>query len=400
MKKLIIADDEHIIRKGLRKSLDWESLEIEIVGEAEDGSIAYKKAIELQPDIMLVDINMPHLNGLKLIEKLKDELPNCEIIIVTGYDEFEYAKQAVKLGVFDYILKPVNKRELLETITNLLENFDKKNKRDKYISWAEEQIETGKKDILRSFFESWVKKGILQEDMRDHFEILGIHDDEPLGIVLIKALDVIQEGFNEFQIESELLSFCIQNIIEELLEEIPNKICFEDHNQLIVVIFTVDNEEKINEISELIKEKILVFLSRHIIIEGMLIGNNLLNIPDNYEELKDKINTSLSYTPIVLLAKNYIDKYYYKQDLSLQMIADKVEISSAYLSKLIKKEMGFTFKEYLTKIRIDKAILFMKNPTVKMYEIAERVGYNTQHYFSAAFKKEIGISPNDYKNKR
>ena len=102
--KLLIADDESRIRKGLRNVLDWNELNIEVVGEAEDGEIALVQTKKLNPDLIFLDICMPFLNGLKLIEKLNEPDRNCIIIIITGHDEFEYMHEALKLKVFDYLL--------------------------------------------------------------------------------------------------------------------------------------------------------------------------------------------------------------------------------------------------------------------------------------------------------
>jgi two-component system response regulator YesN len=102
--KLLIADDEAKIRRGLRNVLDWNELNIIVVGEAEDGEIALEKTEKLKPDLILLDICMPFLNGLELIRKIKETEHNCIIIIITGHDEFEYMHEALKLKVFDYLL--------------------------------------------------------------------------------------------------------------------------------------------------------------------------------------------------------------------------------------------------------------------------------------------------------
>ena len=98
-----------------------------------------------------------------------------------------------------------------------------------------------------------------------------------------------------------------------------------------------------------------------------------------------------------MFAKNYIDTYFYQQDLSLKEVAEKVGVSPDYLSRLLKRELGISFVDYVTKIRVEKAIKFMNDPSIKFYEIAEQVGYSTQHYFSTAFKKVMGISPLIYR---
>lgn len=114
MYRLIIADDEKIVLNGIKNTINWERLGIEVVATAENGREFYEKAIEFQPDIALVDIRMPQLDGLMAIEKLKPLIPDCQFIIFTAYEDFHYAKKALELGVMGYITKPVLKNEVIE----------------------------------------------------------------------------------------------------------------------------------------------------------------------------------------------------------------------------------------------------------------------------------------------
>lgn len=106
MYKVLIADDEEIIRRGIAYFLKKDP-EIQVVAQAEDGEMALDQAMEYRPDLLFVDINMPFLNGLDFIEKLKAVQPDALIIVITGYDDFKYAQKALRLGVFDYLLKPI-----------------------------------------------------------------------------------------------------------------------------------------------------------------------------------------------------------------------------------------------------------------------------------------------------
>lgn len=114
MYRLIIADDEKIVLNGIKNTINWERLGIEVAATAENGREFYDKAIEFQPDIALVDIRMPQMDGLVAIEKLKPLIPRCQFIIFTAYEDFHYAKKALELGVMAYITKPVLKNEVIE----------------------------------------------------------------------------------------------------------------------------------------------------------------------------------------------------------------------------------------------------------------------------------------------
>ena len=114
MYRLIIADDERIVLTGIKNTIDWASLDVEVVATAQDGEELYQKAVEYAPDIALVDIRMPGMDGLTAIEKLRPILENCQFIIFTAYEDFSYAKKALELGVMAYITKPVLKNEVIE----------------------------------------------------------------------------------------------------------------------------------------------------------------------------------------------------------------------------------------------------------------------------------------------
>ncbi|GAA3333781.1 hypothetical protein GCM10020331_099180 [Ectobacillus funiculus] len=122
-------------------------------------------------------------------------------------------------------------------------------------------------------------------------------------------------------------------------------------------------------------------------IAKQLVEQPVFEMANVYNKLVEALNEQSMIMPVVLLAKRYIERYYYKQDLNLQEVAQAVNVSPTYLSRLLKEELGASFIDYLTKVRIQYAIEFMGNPSYKIYEIADKVGYSTQHYFSTAFKK-------------
>jgi two-component system, response regulator YesN len=123
MFKVLIIDDEKIIREGLRSAIDWEELDCKLVGEAEDGDQGVEMVRSLLPDIVFADIRMPGLNGLEMISKIKELKHECKIIILTGFREFEYAQQAVRLGAFRFLLKPTKKEELIIAVTDAIKEI-------------------------------------------------------------------------------------------------------------------------------------------------------------------------------------------------------------------------------------------------------------------------------------
>lgn len=132
MFKVLIIDDEEIIREGLRTVIDWNSLECKVVGEAVDGDEGLEMVSSTAPDIVFTDIRMPGLNGLEMISKIKEYKYGCKIIILSGFRDFEYAQQAVKLGAFRFLLKPTNTQEIILSIEDAIKEL-KRTKSDEEI---------------------------------------------------------------------------------------------------------------------------------------------------------------------------------------------------------------------------------------------------------------------------
>ena len=123
--KVLLVDDEEEVRNAIEQRINWKELGFEVIGKAQNGVKAMEIAEKLQPDVVITDIKMPYMNGLELARNLKEENPGVRILILTGFDEFEYAKEAVHLEVEEYILKPINANELSECLKRLKNVLDK-----------------------------------------------------------------------------------------------------------------------------------------------------------------------------------------------------------------------------------------------------------------------------------
>ena len=141
MYKLMIADDEPLIRRGIKQLIDLSSLQIGEIHEASTGEEALKVFEEFKPEIVLMDINMPKIDGLSVAKKIKSINPDTKIVIITGYNYFDYAQTAIKIGVEDYILKPISKSDVSEIIVKLVSSLQKERK-DKEIEKVLEKITT------------------------------------------------------------------------------------------------------------------------------------------------------------------------------------------------------------------------------------------------------------------
>lgn len=258
MYRVAIIDDEPLIVEGLTKTMPWEKWNMQVIGSAYDGKQGLSLIRREHPDIIISDINMPQLDGLKMIAGLKSEFPNMQIVILTGYREFEYAREAISLGVTRFLLKPSKMNELEEAMDAVTEKL--------------------------------VKLGVLGEE-------------SPADESAQKA-----EAEEEILYNNEANSFIVKNALEYIREN-------------------------------------------------------------------------------------------YKEKLRLSDVADQIYVSQWHLSKLLNKQTGQNFSEILNGIRMEKAKELLKDPSLRISDIAEEVGFLDMAHFSRVFKKMEGMSANEYRNK-
>ena len=162
--KVFLVEDEFVIREGIKKNIDWEGAGYNFVGEAGDGELALPLIKKTEPDILITDIKMPFMNGLELSRLVKQQLPDTEIIILSGYDEFEYAKEGINIGVADYLLKPVNGAELLASVDTVRDHIiEKQKERELYEHYKRETAENFLKE-KKDFFDDLAMEGVTNKE--------------------------------------------------------------------------------------------------------------------------------------------------------------------------------------------------------------------------------------------
>ena len=396
--RVLIADDEPIIREGLRDCIDWMTIGMEIVGEAEDGEEALELAIKLNADILLVDMNMPFLNGIELIRRLQEKCPQCRFLIVSGHDEFSYAQAAVRLGVDDYILKPVQPAQLNDALARLRQRMDEERKRLAYVKQAEGQIERNIPVLRQRFCLEWLEgqgtgKEITEQEIKERLLFLGLPSTPPnyIGVVRWPAAEARQTMMSEN--DRQLFLFAIENIIEELLAPTPY-VLFRESNGLIGVCLW---GQVTDDVDSLIEQQVLTYLNIAIHAHFEHYVGAIEDASHIYQKCRDTIYNNTDLSPLVRRARGLIQANYADRDLTLEELASRLQVSSVYLSRVLKKELNDSFVTLMTKARIRKAIQLLDTTSLPIHEIAERVGYDTQHYFSTAFKKTVGVSPAQYR---
>lgn len=538
MFKVMIIDDESIIRKGLRNAVNWKVFDCEVVGEASDGMEGYKLINQLHPDIIITDIKMPEVDGLTMLREIRDIIPQSKIIILTGYRDFDYAREAIKLGAFDFLLKPTKIEELNSVIKRAVKElkFQKDKdaefgkfkkifeqnipilrekllynimyeistndseinanlevldlKIDKFtLIIAENEIEVKDDAKTEQYNKHLYQFGIINsfdEAFSDRFKVISISLDNNLIAFIVQPLKDSADCFDDISNKSTYIQEIIQNCFGFTITlavstegegalQLPEKLreCQEalEHKFYIgnnSVIFYKDMDSffkyddysileknqktliegiktgnlisvkgKLDEITSYIEQasdKIgMEYLKNYYWNTISLINNirvsisvadnekkadskkdigslyNMIQKCDNVKDLNDlleeiaisvasKVN-SFNNKSIKLILRKAIDylKEHYNEQVTLNEVARNIYVSTYYISRMFKKELGKNFVDYLNEIRIEKAKELLKDVQYKAYEIAEMVGIPDAHYFSKLFKKYVGVTPTEYR---
>ncbi|MEW9123323.1 MAG: response regulator [Thermotaleaceae bacterium] len=319
---------EMIIHNGMK--------EASVIGQAESGEEALRLCEELQPDMIFMDIKIPGINGIDASKIIKEKYPHTMIFILTAYDEFDFARKAVKIGIDDYILKPAKPEEIL----SIIEKYKSKIKKAEDSMPIEKLIHTIR---LRRYSEA---KGIL-EDMLNILECVYDKENEE-GV---KKANQIADSMVNIAMDIGLKN------INGLSDDIERKI-------------TVSHEFK------KIREELTDILD---CIFSEIIDKKLYNASDE-----------------ILAVVNYIEKNYSNR-ISLEEIADYINLNPQYLSRLVKKELGIGFSNYVTNLKIEKAKKLLSDTDMPVLNIALELSYNEANYFCKVFKKIVGMTPMEYR---
>jgi len=399
MWKVLIADDEPKIRRGLRASVERLRPDMKVVAEAEDGETALALVQSEKPDILMIDIRMPFLNGLELIERINEVHRDCVIIVVSGHDEFEYAKRALQLKVFEYVLKPVP-RELLASV---LERADRElvgtRQQNRYIDWAREQLERNMPLLREQFLRDWVNGRLARSEIEEQTAFLGIEMPAEISMAVVHVVERFLAVDPAKEKERRLVLFALRKVVEETLQPFcPLTVFADEHDNVVAIAASAGGPDWIEAFCK-IEPNVSRSLSQTLILAQKPVPDGGDGVHDAYEALTAEVARKSGYRTLVVAAQKFIEINYGQPELTLEEVASAVGISPGYLSRLLKQETGLSFIDYLTRMRITSAIQLMSDPAIKIYEVAEAVGYQSQHYFSRAFKRVLGRCPADYRKK-
>ena len=196
--KVFICEDESIVREGLRDMIPWEKYGFEFVGDAPDGEMALPMIRELKPDVLITDITMPFMDGLALSKVVISELPDIKIVIISGYSDFEYARQAIELGVEQYLLKPVTKADMIKALEGIRQKIVDENEQKKYLGKYEQEFKKFERFSHRAFFEKLVEGSLSVQEIYEEANNLHLNlSANGYNLVIFTIRDVQQSGYTD-----------------------------------------------------------------------------------------------------------------------------------------------------------------------------------------------------------
>lgn len=413
MYTLIIADDEEIERISLQLLLTKEFPQIEVVGMATNGVEFISLTERLQPDIAIVDVNMPGINGIDAIDLLRARGIDTRFIINTAYDEFDYAQRALSLKIEAYILKPEKRNITIQTIGKICKSIDETRHKQESQKQMYDLIQNFKPVIEREIMLSIFINQPAIESFETYCTMHEVCFKKGVIISMIpkNAKDLPDSRkINQLRdcVQKNLKNSCtfLSNTTESnlcLMIFIPPKDNVDWQKNWLIDVITVlmdkisikCNIEYRAGISSMFSDFSKVFYYYKESLRALKVTGDRsiclsLNSDSNSKLLNsigiDKQKTSNLH---VIEALDYIEAHYH-QDISLGMVAEQVGISLFYLSRLIKQELGCTFVEYLTRIRMEEARHLAETTKLSIVELSKRIGYINPTYFCRIFKKYTG----------
>ena len=218
--RIILVDDEEEVRKSIIKKIDWQSAGFQVVGDAENGQDALEKIEALKPEVVLTDIRMPYMDGLTLAGKLRQKYPSIKLVIFSGFDDFEYAKQAIKLNVIEYILKPVNVEELTAILQKIKFNLDEEIAQRRNVDILRENYRKSIPIIREQFLNDFIRRPFSEEEAKEKLQeydvpILGAKKWVAVAID-IEDGEISRENSLSFHKEKELIPVSVRQMLKEM----------------------------------------------------------------------------------------------------------------------------------------------------------------------------------------
>ena len=396
MIRFLIADDESQIRRGLKGLLVriMEGEDVEFL-ESEDGVDALALAEALAPDILLLDIHMPRLKGLDLVEKLNALGRDWVVIIITGHDEFEYARTALTLRVFDFLLKPVPEAQFRGVIAKARAELDKRREERRFVDWSKDRLIQQRGVFRESLLQDWLEGRLALPDFERSAAYLDLRLPARPSLLLVAFTDRAS-GSPGTWLSAERNRFYIP--ARQTVLAFPGSLAFEDSRHNVVLVVDREATGGWRPVAELLTQT-LGDLGTRPPVEG-LDRDSPSELPEAWTRLVGLLAGNRAEGGLVHVARSYLETHYRDPDLSLEAVADHLRITPNYLSRLLKAASGRSFVNFLCHLRMEKAKVLLDDPRLRIAEVADRVGYRDQNYFCRHFKTVTGQTPKGWRTEK
>ncbi|NCA97968.1 MAG: response regulator [Clostridia bacterium] len=525
MYKLMIVEDEALARDAILKMIDFAQHGFEVVAVCADGHEAAEAYFDHNPDLVITDICMPRMSGLQLAGLIHESGRGTPVIIITGFDDFNYARQAIKTQVANYILKPVTPSEFRDVLTEARKKLDERQTQTLAVQKAQRQLHRTSPLVRDQILSRLVQGTFDPVELGEIGQETGLDFSAGIYQVALVLPQHLQADAQRLGVNSQLLQYMVFNITQELAGGVQQITAFQLPDGRACLIGAMPEAMNLDQALRSLAQRIWVTI-RQVLKADITVGGGHpvqapaqiqasflsaqqaldqiyripgqailfagdLEIPANpvdlsvYEEqviLKVRLQEEKELVPAIadlsraiqsaalsqaeirfewnrlanrllgliptegiisqlpdaswpptdaqdslvvfdrrlqtlclqcmaclggqrnrenqrlgLLAQTYIKDHYADSQLSLMAVSNHANISLSYFSQIFKEETGKTFVEFLTEVRMEKAKELLRNTDRMLYDIAERVGYDNPAYFTVAFKKQVGLSPRDYR---
>lgn len=383
MYTVLIVDDEPLVRLGIINSVKWENYGVNQIFEAANGNEAWELYQNNTVDILITDIKMPEMNGIELLRVLKTVNSKAVRIVLSGYSDFEYLQKAIRAGVMDYLLKPINVIELEEVLETAINRL-----REEEIQKTERM-----KNLRDNTFARLMEGNIGKHELRDKLEKLNIELGR--GPYVVTIFQFPSSVFEEPQFFLKL-DMCEEKCNKTIQRENMGLVCTMNGN-LVVLYDKEISDKKIDFTNSKLEKVISLCMERPVYTyKGKTVGETeeiAFSYIDAKRQNKEK-EEKKKYSKQVQDLLNYIDKHF-REEISLKEAAELFYINPSYLGYVFKREYGHSFTETVNRKRIEYAKQLLLNSNIKIYEVAEKVGFMDSRYFVRVFKKYEGINPSE-----
>jgi two-component system response regulator YesN len=415
--KVFLVEDEIATREGIRDAVDWRAAGYQFCGEAPDGEIALPLIRERRPETVVTDIKMPFMDGLQLCRILRETLPSTKIIILSGHDEFRYAQEAIQLGVTEYLLKPTVPQDLIAALRKVARQIDEEHQTTAHIEALQAQMVNQRPLLRERCLLDLVAGNSCPADFIQQAQSLEIDLLAPWYQVLVVRA-VLDPGAPQ----TPLSAVCrqIDAVLAEIIAETGSVVSFREGLKETILILKGETPgilaRHAQSLSELIQRRVT---ERTGCLTAIGIGaatERLGTIALSFTQALAQISAGERPPPaeapapgeehpleqrysasLVAKARSYIDAHYADPDISLSQVAAQVLLSPTYFSGVFGREVGETFIEYLTRVRIRKASELLRSTSLTSSEIGYRIGYQNPRYFYSVFRKVVGQPPNEFR---